>query len=43
MLRVEAVDALNDRDIEPFVALMADDMKWEGVRTGLRWWRHRPN
>ncbi|MGI8791617.1 MAG: hypothetical protein ACR2H3_00280 [Acidimicrobiales bacterium] len=40
VVRLEgAVAALNDWDLDPFVALMADEMTWEGARTGLRWWR----
>lgn len=30
-------------NIEPVVALMADDMNWQGARNGLRCWQSRPS
>ena len=38
-----AVDALNERDIEPFASLIADDMIWEGERQGWPWRRFTPS
>lgn len=37
-----AVVALNNGELEPFVALIADDMVWEGQSQGWLWWRHTP-
>jgi len=38
-----AVKALNDRDLEPFVGLMADDMVWRGQSHRWFWWRDAPS
>jgi ketosteroid isomerase-like protein len=38
-----AFDALGSGDVEPLVALMDDDMKWEGRRSDWRFWRPRPS
>lgn len=37
-----AVVALNDRELEPFVGLMADDMVWTGMPSRWLWWRPVP-
>lgn len=37
-----AVEALNRRDIEPFVGLMAQDMVWRGRPHGWPWRRFTP-
>ena len=39
----EAVTALNDRELEPFVGLMADDMVWRGQANRWLWWRDAPS
>lgn len=38
-----AVEALNCGELEPFVALMADEMVWTGRPQGWLWWRHTPS
>lgn len=37
-----AVDALNEGDLDPFVALMDDGMVWSGQTRGLPWRRYTP-
>jgi len=34
-----AAEALNEGDVEPFVALMAEDSEWRGVTSGHLWWK----
>jgi ketosteroid isomerase-like protein len=34
-----AAEALNEGDVEPFVALIAEDGEWRGVTTGHLWWK----
>jgi ketosteroid isomerase-like protein len=34
-----AAEALNQGDVEPFVALIADDSEWRGVTSGHLWWK----
>ena len=38
-----AVQALNNRELEPFVGLMADDMVWTAQPPRWLWWRHTPS
>ena len=38
-----AVAVLNEGDIDPFVELMAVDLRWEGVSRGWLWWRRIPS
>ncbi len=38
-----AVRALNDRELEPFVGLMADDMVWRAQAPRWFWWRDAPS
>jgi hypothetical protein len=38
-----AVLALNDRELEPFVGLMSDDMVWTGQAQRWFWWRQVPS
>lgn len=38
-----AVDALNDGDIEPFVALIDENSEWRGITCGHLWWKHAPS
>lgn len=37
-----AVAALNERDVEPFVGLMAEDMVWTAQAPRWLWWRPAP-
>ena len=38
-----AVAALNEGDLEPFVALIAPQMIWTGKPQGWLWWRRTPS
>ncbi len=38
-----AVQALNQRELDPFVDLMADDMVWKGQSSRWLWWRQTPS
>lgn len=38
-----AVEALNNRELEPFVGLMVDDMVWRGQPHRWLWWRDAPD
>jgi ketosteroid isomerase-like protein len=38
-----AYDALGTGDVEPLVALVDDDMKWDGRRSAWRFWHPRPS
>ena len=38
-----ALDALNDGDVEPTVALMGQELEWRGLRRGHLWWAHTPS
>jgi hypothetical protein len=38
-----AAAALNEGDVEPFVALLDDDLDWRGITRGRLWWRHTPS
>ena len=38
-----AVDALNDGDAEPFLALVDEDCEWRGISRGHLWWKHVPS
>ena len=38
-----AVDALNDGDVEPFIALMDENSEWRGITRGHLWWKHAPS
>lgn len=39
-----AINNINETgDIDPFVNLMAPDMRWSGVSTGLLWRRRTPS
>jgi ketosteroid isomerase-like protein len=37
-----AAEALNEGDVEPFVALIAEDSEWRGVTSGHLWWKQTP-
>ncbi len=37
-----AVEALNERELDPFVALMTDDMVWTAQPHRWLWWRQTP-
>lgn len=39
----DAVSALNERDLEPLVSLMAPDMVWTGQSPRWLWWRQAPS
>ncbi len=41
-LRV-AVEALNQGDVEPFLALIDVDSEWRGIATGRLWWKQAPS
>jgi hypothetical protein len=41
-LRV-AVEALNQGDVEPFLALLDEDSEWRGLTTGHLWWKQAPS
>jgi hypothetical protein len=38
-----AVDALNDGNAEPFLALIDEDSEWRGVASGHLWWKQTPS
>ena len=38
-----AVDALNDGNPEPFVALIDEGCEWRGIARGHLWWKHAPS
>jgi ketosteroid isomerase-like protein len=38
-----AVDAFNKGDVEPFVALIAENSEWRGITRGHLWWKHAPS
>jgi len=38
-----AAHAFNEGDVEPFVALLDDDVDWRGVSHGHLWWRRTPS
>ena len=37
-----AVEALNDGDIEPFIALIDENSEWRSITRGHLWWKHTP-
>jgi ketosteroid isomerase-like protein len=38
-----AVAALNDGDVEPFIALIDENSEWRGITRGHLWWKHAPS
>jgi ketosteroid isomerase-like protein len=38
-----AVDALNEGNAEPFLALIDRDSEWRGITRGHLWWKHAPS
>ena len=38
-----AVAALNNGDVEPFIALVDENSEWRGVTRGHLWWKHAPS
>jgi hypothetical protein len=38
-----AVDALNDGDVGPFIALLDDECEWRAVPHGHLWWKNTPS
>ena len=38
-----AVDALNNGDVEPFIALLDENSEWRGITRGHLWWKHAPS
>jgi hypothetical protein len=38
-----AYEALAERNVEPFVALLDDELEWRGRRSGWRIWRPQPS
>lgn len=38
-----AYEALGQGDVDPLVSLMSDDLLWQGVKSGWRFWRPVPS
>jgi hypothetical protein len=38
-----AVDALNQGDAEPFLALIDEGSEWRGITSGHLWWKQAPS
>ncbi|MGH3025521.1 MAG: hypothetical protein ACRDLR_03660 [Gaiellaceae bacterium] len=38
-----AAEALNEGDLEPFAALIAEECEWRGVPDGHLWWKRTPS
>ena len=38
-----AVNAFNNGDVEPFVALIDEKMEWRGIANGHLWWKRTPS
>ena len=38
-----AVDALNEGNAEPFIALIDESSEWRGITSGHLWWRQAPS